>query len=67
MLLKHTTDSLRLVEFCQKHSGWHSFATDKKTRKALERASILGQVEVNRFGQFRGRTPDIDVATGIAK
>jgi len=51
--LTHTNDSLRATEFAVKHPGWHSYAKDKQTDRAIERAKFLGKVETNKFRQFR--------------
>lgn len=49
----HTNDSLNLTYFVRKYKGWHSFAKDKRTLKAVERAKFLGVIEVNEFNQMR--------------
>ena len=51
--LTHTIDSQKLVEFAQRYDGWHGYAKDKRTLKAVERAKILGRIETNDFQQFK--------------
>lgn len=53
MRIKHTDDSVNASNFAQRHPGWHTFAKDRRTRKAIERAAFLGAVETNEFSQFR--------------
>ena len=65
-MIGHNGNSRVLVQFVASHPGWHAFCTDKETRKALERAAMMGDIEINRFGQFRIRPPDIDSATGMS-
>lgn len=45
--IRHTEDSLSLVDFANRHAGWQSYAKDKRTAKALERARDLGAVEAS--------------------
>lgn len=47
MTITHTNDSLKVTEFAQKYPGWHSYAKDKRTTKAVERARDLGAVEIS--------------------
>ncbi len=53
MTIKHTDDSLAATYFAQRHSGWNTYALDKRTERAIERARELGAVETNEFRQFR--------------
>ena len=55
MRLTHTLDSQKVHEFALRHEGkWHGYAKDARTRKAVDRAEILGAIEVSReTEQFR--------------
>ena len=53
MRMTHTNDSLHATEFAVKHPGWHTYAKDKRTEQAIERAKFLGKVETNEFRQFQ--------------
>lgn len=58
MRVCHTKNSLELVNFANRHGGWHSYKPTKATIKALVRAKELGSVETNEFGQFRAKRED---------
>ena len=55
MRLTHTIDSLKLYAFLEKYPNrWHTYGTDKKTLKALERVKILYPLVVtNEFNQMK--------------
>jgi hypothetical protein len=55
MNIKQTPESEKVTTFAQNYPGWHSFRNDVLTRKGIERAALLGQIEVNRYQQFRYR------------
>ncbi len=56
MRLGHTKDSQTLAEFAYRYENqWHSFNKDKKTIKAVDRAKLLGCIEVNEFNQFKSK------------
>lgn len=41
---------VRLVEFAMKYRGWHTYATDQTTRRAVASAVRLGCIELNDQG-----------------
>jgi len=41
------------MNFCTKYEGWHTFANDTMTKKAIKSLEKKGLVEVNEFNQFR--------------
>ena len=41
------------LRFAEKYPGWHSFAKDRPTMRAIEGLRRRGSVVVNDFGQFR--------------
>ena len=43
----------RLLEFAFKHQGWHSYAKDRDTLRAVEGLAKRGSIQLNLFGQFR--------------
>lgn len=53
--ITHTDDSLNVVYFAERYPGWHGYAKDKRTEKAVERARVLDGVEVNEFRQFKAK------------
>ena len=53
MRLTHTEDSLKMLEFAQKHEGWHTYSLGKRTIKALSRLLELKRIETSGFGQFK--------------
>jgi hypothetical protein len=54
MTIKHTNDSLNVAYFAERNPGWHSYAKDKRTDRAVERAALLGSIEISRdTRQFR--------------
>lgn len=54
--IKHTQDSLKLTDFARRNPGWQSYAKDKKTLRAVDRAEFLQAIIVDRFtGQFKAK------------
>lgn len=52
--IRHTADSLKLAHFASGLNGWHSFDRLKRTERAIDRAEMLGAIEVSReTRQFR--------------
>lgn len=47
-----------LLEFAEKYPGWHSYAKDRATLKALEGLKRKKCIETNQHGQFRFVYPD---------
>ena len=39
--------------FAYKYQGWHSFAQDRTTKRAVDALVKKGCIEVNQFDQFR--------------
>jgi len=54
--IKHTLDSLKLTDFAQRNPGWQSYAKDKQTLRAVDRAELLQAIIVDRVtGQFKAK------------
>ena len=43
------------LKFANRWPGWHSYAKDTQTTKAIEGLKSKGLVEVNEFRQFKAR------------
>lgn len=42
-----------LLAFAEKYRGWHSFATDRATIRAIEGLKAKGCIQTNDHGQFQ--------------
>lgn len=47
----------RILSFAERFKGWHYFADDKPTRRALSALEAKGYLERNESGQFRFTYP----------
>ena len=43
----------RLLDFAERFRGWHSYADDRTTRRAIAGLLRRGAIQVNEHGQFR--------------
>jgi hypothetical protein len=58
-LIVRGANCVRLARFAQKYPGWHSFASDRATRRAVSSLARLGCAEVS-GEQFRFKYPKPD-------
>ena len=47
----------RMLAFAEQYRGWHTYATDKPTKRALDALVKKGYITTNEFGQFRFTYP----------
>ena len=50
--MKLTLDEQNALAFAQQHTGWHTYAQDRRTAIAIGRLAIKGLVVVNQYRQF---------------
>lgn len=48
---------VKLLDFAYRYKGWHTFATDSNTMRAIQALNAKGCLELNQFGQFRFTYP----------
>lgn len=56
--MRISEDEFQLYLFSRKYRGWHSYAGDGQTLRAVRRLAGAGLIQVNRFRQFRATTPE---------
>ena len=50
---------VKLLDFAYRYKGWHTYATDSVTMRAVKALQAKGCLDLNEFGQFRFTYPTI--------